>query len=157
MGDDCVVQINVRRATAADAPILARLRWRWHIEEHTHSGVEREAYLNFFIAWFLDHQPTHLPFLVEVDGRVSGMAWLMLAERVPSPERMDRRTGDVQTAYVVPEARDKGAGAALMAAILTEARNRELEHVTVHGADRALPFYLRAGFRDGQNWLHWSR
>lgn len=49
-----------------------------------------------------------------------------------------------------------GVGAALLDAVLAEARNRELEHVTVHSGDRAMPFYLRAGFQPGQNWLQWK-
>lgn len=151
------MRVTVRRATAADAPALGRLRWRWRIEERGEAGVNRSSFLDFFTAWMLDHRATHLPFLAEVDGRIAGMAWLMLTSRVPSPQFMDRRTGDVQSVYVVPELRDNGVGAALVGAVLKEARDRELEHVTVHSSDRAVPLYLRSGFEDGQRWLQWRR
>jgi GNAT superfamily N-acetyltransferase len=151
------VHVTVRRGTAIDAPTLARLRWRWRTEERAEGGVGRAAFLEFFTAWVVDHLSTHLPFVVEVDGRVAGMAWLMLADRVPSPANMDRRTGDVQSVYVVPELRNRGVGAALLDAVLTEARDRELEHVTVHSSERAVPRYRRSGFQDGRHWLEWRR
>jgi len=62
----------------------------------------------------------------------------------------------VQSVYVVPELRNRGLGGALIARVLTEARDRRLERVTVHSADRAVPLYLRSGFADGRNWLEWT-
>ncbi|HEX2772186.1 MAG TPA: GNAT family N-acetyltransferase, partial [Micromonosporaceae bacterium] len=134
--------MTVRKARAADAPALARMRWQWLIEKRDEPPVDRAAFLEFFTSWVIDHLSTHVPFLVEADGRIAGMAWLMLADRVPSPARVDRRTGDVQSVHVVPELRNSGAGAALIDAVLAEARDRELEHVTVHSSERAVPFYL---------------
>jgi GNAT superfamily N-acetyltransferase len=151
------VQITVRRGTAADAPALARLRWRWRADERSEVAVDKAVFVEYFTTWIVDHLPTHLPFIVEVDGRLAGMAWLVLADRVPNPEVMDRRTGDLQSVYVVPELRNSGVGAALLDAILDEARSRELQHVTVHSSVRAVPFYLRSGFRDDQNWFQWTR
>jgi len=112
--------VTVRRATAVDAAALARLRWR--VEERHERGADRASFLEFFTDWVIDHLSTHVPFVVEVDGRLSGMAWLMLAARVPSPALMDRRTGDLQGVYVLPEMRNSGVGAALLDTILSEAR-----------------------------------
>lgn len=150
------MRVVVRRAIAADAPALARLRWRWRAEERGEAGGDRAVFLTDFTAWVRDHLATHLPFLVEVEGEVAGMAWLMLADRVPSPTLPDRRTGDIQAVYVVPEARDSGVGGALLSAVLDEARQRGLEHVTVHSSERAVPFYLRNGFIREQRWLEWK-
>jgi GNAT superfamily N-acetyltransferase len=147
------VAVTVRRGTPADAPALARLRWRWRTEERDGTNADRSVFLDYFTNWLADHAATHLPFLVEVDGQLAGMAFLMLADRVPNPSRMDRRMADVQSVYVVPELRDSGVGAALIGAVLAEARDRELELVTVHSSERAVPFYQRAGFADGRRWL----
>lgn len=149
------MQVSARRATAADAPALARLRWRWRVDERDRPAVDETVFLESFAAWVVDHLATHLPFVAEVDGHVCGMAWLVVADRVPHPGVLDRRTGDVQSVYVVPELRNTGVGAVLLDAVLREARDRELEHVTVHSSDRAVPFYLRSGFRDRQRWLEW--
>lgn len=147
---------TTRRGTAEDAPALARLRWRWRVEERGEIHSDRDMFLDFFTTWTIDHLASHLPFVVEVDGRLAGMAWLCLGERIPSPARMDRRTADIQSVYVLPELRNRGLGAQLVDAILTHARARELERVTVHSAEPAVPFYLRWGFdRDGL-WLQHS-
>lgn len=149
-------QIVVRRVEAADAPTLAELRWRWRTDERGEASGDRTAFLADFTAWVRDHLATHLPFVVEVDGEAVGMAWLMLADRVPSPALPDRRTGDIQAVYVVPEERDRGVGGALLSALLDEARARGLEHVTVHSSERAVPFYLRHGFVREERWLEWK-
>jgi GNAT superfamily N-acetyltransferase len=150
-----LMEVTVRRGTAQDAPALARLRWRWRTDERgkAPTGVDRATFVEFLATWIVDHLSTHLPFVAEVGGRLVGMAWLMLTDRVPSVTNLDRRFGDVQSVYVVPELRNGGVGAALMAAVLAEARARELEFVTVHSSQRAVPMYERAGFRAGRNWL----
>jgi GNAT superfamily N-acetyltransferase len=150
------MEIVARRATATDVPALARMRWRWRTDEREEVSADRESFLEYFTAWVVDHINTHLPFIVEVDGRLAGMAWLALANRVPTPVILDRRTGDVQSVYVVPELRDSGVGAVLIDAVLREARDRELVLVTVHSSERAVPFYLRRGFEDGQRWFQWT-
>jgi GNAT superfamily N-acetyltransferase len=147
--------VTVRKATTADASALADLRWRQLTEERGYDGTDREAYRELLLTWLDKHSVTHLAFLAELDERVVGMAWLMVAERVPHPMARSRRFGDVQSVVVAPELRNSGIGAALLDALLAEARGLELEHVTVHSSERAIPFYRRAGFDDGRAWLRW--
>jgi GNAT superfamily N-acetyltransferase len=131
-------------AGVADVAALAELR-----------GIEpdkRAAYAG----WVAAHAETHLPFAAEVDGYVVGAAWLLVAERVPGNESLDRRYGDVQSVIVREEYRNQGIGAALMAAILAEARARDLLHVTVHSGRRAVDFYLRNGFSHHRQLLLWE-
>lgn len=150
------MQVTVRKATAADAAALAGLRWRWVSEERGYTGTDRAAFVELFSAWVTDHLSTHLPFLAEVDDGVVGMAWLMVADRVPAPTRRNRRSGDVQSVYVVPELRNSGVGAVLLEAVLAEARRLKLEHVAVHSTDRAVHLYQRVGFQHDQCWLRWK-
>lgn len=129
---------------AADVAALAELR---------DMGPDELA---AFAGWVTAHADTHLPFVAEVDGAVVGSAWLHVAERVPGHESPDRRYGDVQSVMVREEHRNRGIGAALMAAILAEARHRGLEHVTVHSGRRAVDFYLRNGFHHHRQILIWE-
>ena len=131
-------------AGVADAAALAELR-----------NIEPDQ-LAAFAGWMAAHAETHLPFVAEVDGCVVGAAWLLVAERVPGNESPDRRYGDVQSVMVREQSRNQGIGAALMAAILAEARTRGLEHVTVHSARRAVDFYLRNGFGHHRQILLWE-
>jgi ribosomal protein S18 acetylase RimI-like enzyme len=151
---EVVVEVVVRRATAVDAPALARLRWRWRVEERGETGdIDREPFVDFFEGWTLDHTGSHVPFIAEVDGQIAGMAWLSLGDRVPSPQALDRRSGDIQSVYVVPELRRHSVGARLIAAAVQHARDVELVYLTVHSAVDAIGFYERLGFVDNGQWL----
>ena len=148
------MDVVVRRAGAVDAPMLARLRWQWRGDERGEVGLaDRESFVDYFTTWTVDHLATHLPFLAEVDGRPAGMAWLVLSTRTPSPMHMDRRAGDVQSVYIVPELRGQGVGAELMGALLQHARDLELVYLTVHSAAHATGFYAKLGFVDDSQWM----
>ncbi|WP_244870584.1 GNAT family N-acetyltransferase [Catellatospora sp. IY07-71] len=134
----------VRRAGGADVAALAELR-----------GIDGDQ-LEPFAAWVTAHADTHLPFVAELDGRVVGSAWLLVAERVPGNGSPQRWYGDVQSVMVREEHRGRGIGGALMAGILAEARKRGLLHVTVHSGRRAVDFYLRNGFSHHRQLLRWE-
>ena len=150
------MRTTVRRAVAADAAALAAFRWGPVEAEHPDAGMDRAGFVAAFSRWMIEHPSTHLPFVAEVDGDVVGMAWLMVAERVPGADRPYRRFGDVQSVYVVPELRDSGVGTALLTELLAEAARLGLEHVTVHSSDRAVTFYERLGFGHDRQWLRWQ-
>jgi GNAT superfamily N-acetyltransferase len=149
------MQVIVRKATPGDAAALAGLRWQMSAKDRANPGPDHD-YVASFSAWVSDHSSTHLPFLAEVDDGTVGMAWLMVAERPPDPARPYRRCGDVQSVYVVPSLRGRGIGAVLLDAVLAKAGELELEHVTVHSSERAVPLYLRSGFRHDERWLSWN-
>ncbi|GIE34930.1 hypothetical protein Ait01nite_079750 [Actinoplanes italicus] len=134
----------VRLAGAADTAVLAELR---------DIGPDD---LQAYAAWIASHRDTHLPFVAEVDGVVVGCAWLLIADRVPGNGSFERQYGDVQSVMVREEHRERGIGAALMDAILAEARRRGLLHVTVHSGRRAVDFYLRTGFAHHRQMLIWE-
>jgi GNAT superfamily N-acetyltransferase len=136
--------VIVRVAGVADMTALAELR-----------GIEPDK-LAAYAEWVAAHAETHLPFVADADGYVVGTAWLLVAERVPGNESLDRRYGDVQSVMVREEYRNQGIGAALIAAILAEARTRKLLHVTVHSGRRAIDFYLANGFSHHRQLLLWE-
>lgn len=55
-----------------------------------------------------------------------GVACLLVAERVPGNDSLDRRYGDVQSVEVRVQYRNRGIGRALIAAILAEAGTHNL-------------------------------
>ena len=99
----------VRKASVADVSALATLR-----------GIESDN-LPAYTDWVAARSETHLPLVAEIDGSVVGVAWLLIAERVPGNDSLDRRYGDVQAVEVRVEYRNRGIGRALIAAILAEA------------------------------------
>ncbi|WP_306232383.1 GNAT family N-acetyltransferase [Agrococcus beijingensis] len=137
----------VREAEDHELEALAALRWRWVRETADEALPEHDAYVTAAAAWARGHRDSHVPFVALVDDEIVGMAWLAVQARVPTPRALDRRSGDLQSCYVVPEARGRGLGTRLADAVLTRARELGLEHVTVHASPRSIRVYERAGFR----------
>ncbi|WAC66225.1 GNAT family N-acetyltransferase [Agrococcus sp. SL85] len=149
--------VEVRRARDAELEAVALLRWRM---AHEHGGdVEAAseaaaAYAAEAAAWSRAHADSHVPMVAVADGAVIGCAWLAITARVPTPGALERRSGDLQSCFVVPERRGAGIGRRLAEAVLAEARERGLEHVTVHASPASIPVYERAGFRANPRSLH---
>ncbi|WIV54827.1 GNAT family N-acetyltransferase [Amycolatopsis nalaikhensis] len=136
----------VRPARPADLPAVAGLRWRWVAERDGLPEGERAGFVREFAAWARENAETHRCLVVARGDEVLGMAFLAITARVPTPPAFSRATGDVQSVYVVPEARDSGLGGLLIDATLRLAADLGLERVTVHSSSRAVPAYERHGF-----------
>jgi GNAT superfamily N-acetyltransferase len=148
------MDVVVRQGTAADAAGLAALRWRWRVDERGEGGdMDRQSFMEFFISWVGAHTSDHLAFVAEADGRLAGMAWLCVTDRVPSPRSLGRRGGDIQSVYVVPELRGHRLGAQLIEAVIRHARQAGLVYLTVHSADTAIGFYGKLGFLHNEQWM----
>ena len=141
-----MTEIEVRAARPAEFEAVAELRWRWVAERDGLPGAGREAFVREFAAWAREHAATHRCLVLVRDGRVLGMAFLAITARVPTPAAPSRAAGDVQSVYVVPEARDGGLGGKLIDGVLRLAAELGLERVTVHSSPRAVPAYERRGF-----------
>ncbi|MEQ0561069.1 GNAT family N-acetyltransferase [Amycolatopsis sp. NEAU-NG30] len=141
-----MTEIEVRAARPGELAAVAGLRWRWVAERDGLPGDGREAFVRGFATWARENAATH-PCLVGVrDGRLLGMAFLAVTPRVPAPSSFTRASGDVQSVYVVPEARGSGLGGLLIEAVLRLAGELGLERVTVHSSREAVPAYQRRGF-----------
>jgi len=137
----------VRPATATDATDLARLRWEWRANEGRALEMDAAEFQTRFAAWVVDHRDSHRPFVATIDGRVAGIAWLALVDRVPGPDRWERRSAMVQAVYVTPAARGAGIGRALVGALVEAAHELGCDYLTVHPSQRSFPLYQRLGFR----------
>lgn len=112
-----------RRADLSDAAELARLRWRWRAVEGNEEG-DPDRFTGDFTNWFREH--------------------------IPGPARWTRRSGDLQSVYVMAGYRDRGLGHLLIGALVEEARHEGLAWLSVHPSPRSFPFYRRLGFtREG--------
>jgi GNAT superfamily N-acetyltransferase len=142
-----VTPTTIRRAVPTDFPRLAELRWMWSVDENGRpSPFSRDEFAREFAEWASQHAGTHTCFVAERDGAVVGMAWLAVTARVPAPRSVERRTGDVQSVYVVPSLRNQGIGSELVAAVKREAAELGLERLVVHSSPGAVSAYDRAGF-----------
>ncbi|MEY7971087.1 N-acetyltransferase family protein [Saccharomonospora xinjiangensis] len=138
--------VTIRLATPADLPAVAALRWEWLREHGDTPAVDREEFAAHLVAWAKDNEETHRCLVLTRDEMVIGMAWLALVQRVPTPQALSRRSGDVQCVYVIPGERASGLGGRLIDALLALAGELRLERVTVHSTFRAISAYCRGGF-----------
>jgi len=82
--------------------------------------------------------------LAEEDGRSCGLVFGLLDREHPT-------TGHVGGMWVEPESRRRGAGAALLRAVIDWARLRQLERLELwvtEGNEPAIRLYERIGFTD---------
>lgn len=149
MSPDATRALIVRRATPHDADELAALRWQWSSEGRTPT-IEREAFVPQMAAavrgyldggrwtiWIAAHATT---------GRIVGHAYLQRIEKVPRPYPRPPAWGYVTNVYVVPELRNAGVGRRIMDALIDETREEGMDTLLLWPSQRAVPFYLRAGF-----------
>ncbi len=146
-------EVGVHRASAAEADVLARLRWRWRTEEGGEQAADVAQFIEAFSAWWLARVETHHAFVAEVDGDPIGMAWLVVIDRIPGPGRWLRLSGTVQSVYVQPESRGGGVGTELVSEVVAHARTLGLDYLSVHPSSRSFELYRRAGFAGSDNVL----
>lgn len=99
---------QVRRASEVDADGLVDLRWSWRAGERGEVDMAREQFSGAFSAWLHEHHDSHMAFVAEAHGRVVGMAWLAIVDRVPGPGVWRRRAGNVQSVYVLADFKETG-------------------------------------------------
>ncbi|GAA2067311.1 GNAT family N-acetyltransferase [Leifsonia soli] len=146
--------IEVRPALPEEWAAVGGLRWDYLQELEGEADASRDSFAAQFAAWAATHT-SHQCFVAVSPGRVLGMAWLAVTDRVPSARKFERASGDLQCAYVAPDQRNRGIGGQLIEAVLARAAELGLERVTVHSSPRAVAVYERHGFTsDDDRLLH---
>jgi GNAT superfamily N-acetyltransferase len=80
-------------------------------------------------------------FLAYVDGQPAGCG---------AVRKMDADTGEIKRMYVLPEARNRGVGRAIVAALEAEGRRLEVRRLVLETGERqpdAIALYSRTGFQ----------
>src|SRR3954451_20742802 len=132
--------VSVRRAVPDDAQVvIAIVResiTRLCVADHHNDPLTLELWLrnktaDNFGRW-LDDPDNHV-VVAELDAAISGVACL-------------HRTGEVRLCYVAPDRQRAGIGAALLAALETQARTWGLDKMVLNSTKDARSFYERHGY-----------
>ncbi len=137
----------IRIAGAADAPALAALRRAWTAEQH--GSVDDEGFEARFLDWYERESARRFSWLAEVRGEMVGMVNLAVFDRMPQPGREPGSWGYLANAFVLAAYRNQGIGSLLVHALLAHADGQGYLRVVLRPAERAVPFYQRAGFTQG--------
>jgi len=140
--------VRIRRATAADAEQLARLRWADSTEDGTVPAQPAASFCAAF-AGFVRRAlaaGTWTVWVAEADGRLLAHVYVHAVEKVPRPDRPAARWGYTTAVYTVPEARNRGIGSRLLRRVTAWGAAEGLEFLLLWPSERSAPFYERAGF-----------
>lgn len=141
--------MRFRQAIVADVVELAQLRWDWRTTEDPdrEKHEDRDSFVERFAQFARDGLDAQWTVWVAEDaGRIVSNIWVYRVPKVPSPGRGSRDFGYMTNVYTRPEARDRGIGAELLAAVTDWAHARELEMLIVWPSDRSVSWYRRGGF-----------
>jgi GNAT superfamily N-acetyltransferase len=141
--------MHYRIATEQDVPALARLRWEFDREENETAalvGYDRfvEICGTFLYQGLQQGEWTY--WVAEDEGEIVSHVFVSLFHPVPRPGRLQDSYGYMTNVYTRPAYRNQGIGTALMQEVLAWAKSRDLALLIVSPSERAIPFYLRAGF-----------
>jgi ribosomal protein S18 acetylase RimI-like enzyme len=143
--------VAIRRATPADADVMAALRWEFRGDRER--VVESESDFVARCADWMRHELAAAirwrAWVAELDGAVAGQLWLQIIEKLPNPNGEGQRHAYVSNLYVRPAARG-GTGARLLEAALADARAERVDRVVLWPSTLSVSLYQRHGFtRDG--------
>jgi GNAT superfamily N-acetyltransferase len=139
--------INVREATAADAPALAGLRWEFRSGRAPNIET-REAFEERCTAWMrreLADGKIWRAWIAEQHAVIVGQVWLHVFPKLPNPTEEPEQQAYLSNLYVTPSARG-GAGTRLLDAALAWARAQKVDYVVLWPAARSVTLYERHGF-----------
>lgn len=138
----------VRPAGPADAPDLARMRWRFRsaLGEAREDEAAFVARCTCWMAERLGAGGAWRCWVADDGGRIVGAIWLARIEKIPNPVAEPEAHGYITNFYVNDDARGTGTGTALLAAALAEADGRGFDAVVLWPTPRSRSLYQRHGF-----------
>jgi GNAT superfamily N-acetyltransferase len=145
---DATSAVIVRPAVVADAPVLARLRFEFRAGQGAIAETEAAfvARCEPWMASRLGASSAWRAWVAESDAGIVGTAWLQLVEKIPNPMIEPERLGYVSSVYVQPKWRNRGIGAALLAACVRACEDTDVDAVILWPTPQSRTLYERAGF-----------
>jgi GNAT superfamily N-acetyltransferase len=138
----------IRRATAADAEPLARMRLVFRSEAGSLAG-DAAAFLSRCAAWMarrLAEESSWRAWVAVEGDAIVATIWLQLIEKLPNPVGEAELHGYVSSLFVVPDSRDQGLGTALLREALADCDKHGVDAVILWPTPRSRPLYERHGF-----------
>jgi len=133
--------LAVRVAGVGDVGALAALRAAWSA-----GAAEDPAFEARMAAWLAGEGDRRTTWLATLGGEPAGMGSLFEYRRMPRPGRPESRWGYVSNMFVREDARNRGVGSALVAAVVAAADERGYVRLVLSPSDEAVEIYRRAGF-----------
>lgn len=142
---------RVRPAAAADAPVLADLRFE--LRTAVSPDIEPESgFRSRCAAWMAERLAPggvwHCWLAEEPEGAPLGAVWVAIIERLPNPEGEPELHGYLTGFYVRAAARNRGVGSALLQAALARCAELRVDTVFLWPTPRSRALCARYGFTE---------
>ena len=139
---------HIRLANKTDAPTLARLRYLFRAE--LGQATEPEGvFVKRCAAWMAERLARASPWrcwVAESEKGVIGHAWLQVIEKIPNPIAEPELHAYVTNCFVLPEARGRGVGGALLETVLAWCREAAVDAIFLWPSQKSRSLYRRHGF-----------
>ena len=143
-----VLDISIRVATAADAPLLARARYA--LRSSTGPTIEDEPeFVRRCTTWMEERLHEGHPWrcwIAEKEHSLVGNVWVQLIEKIPNPAPKSEYYAYLSNFYVNGDVRGTGIGSLLLSVALNWCREQGVHAVILWPTDRSRSLYLRYGF-----------
>ena len=149
------MNVQIRRASAADVPALAEMRYAFRTELAP-ALEERASFVPRAAAWISDrlaHSRTWYAWVATVDATIVGNIWLERVEKMPNPVRESECLGYITNMFVVPECRSSSVGSELLNAVVQFAEGDGFHTLILWPSPKSRAFYARHGFEARDNML----
>ena len=130
------------------------LRWDWARERHGITGAGPDVgFTDSVTQWIAQGRTVWTAHQAEAPV---GMVCLTQFERMPSPAlTAGGNWGYLGHLYVLPAARGRGFGRALIEQVLSEARLRGYSKIVLSPTELSIPLYVRCGFTEDSGLMLW--
>lgn len=136
----------IREATAADAGLLAALRYEFR-REIGGTVEDRNAFIQRCSDWMASRLSADWKCWVAVRNKeIVGQVWLHLLEKLPNCNGAPELHGYISNLYVRPECRG-GVGGRLLEHALQWLREKAVDAVILWPSPRSRTLYTRHGFK----------
>jgi len=142
---------TIRRATAADAELLAEQRVLMAVDAGMAEKQATAPMRANFLPWVRERieDGQYIGWIAEEDGQPVGGAGLWVMDWPPVSVDPEPRRGYLINFYIAPEMRRRGIASELLKLAVAEARTRELRVVTLHASQEGRRLYESFGFSEG--------
>lgn len=140
--------VEIRMATAADAAMLAGLRYDFRAR-NLPGNEDRAAFLARCEAWMrerLGQKALWRCWIADQNGVAVGNIWLHLIEKIPNPASETECHAYITNFYVLEDMRGHGVGSRLLETALEWCKEQRVHAAILWPSDRSRPLYERNGF-----------
>jgi GNAT superfamily N-acetyltransferase len=142
------VEVAIRLATIADAPMLAKFRYVFR-SSLSSARESEEDFVQRCSPWMQERLQADSPWkcwIAELNHVPVGHLWLQIVEKIPNPTIEPERHAYLTNFYVREKARATGIGSMLLLAALDWIRAHDVDAVILWPTERSRSLYLRHGF-----------